>query len=144
MADLLFIYGTLLPGHVPPAMRAVCARLRTVGPATLNGRLYDLGHYPGIVVGNHGMVRGELVEVPDRATWDALDRYEGCPREGESEGLFRRIRATATRGEDRQTVECWVYIYHRDLAHARPIEGGCWEAHCRQQGSRHTKPDTVG
>ena len=129
MADLLFIYGTLLPGHAPPAMASVCRRLRPDGAATLAGRIYDLGHYPGVTLSTDGIVFGELVEVPDEQTLAALDDYEGCPREGEGDGLFRRVRAIATRREDGRSVDCWVYVYERDLDHARVIPSGCWRTH---------------
>ncbi|MEO6436024.1 MAG: gamma-glutamylcyclotransferase family protein [Tepidisphaeraceae bacterium] len=136
MADHLFIYGTLLPGHVPAAMAAVCDRLRPIGRATIAGQLYDLGHYPGAVVGdgiigggiiNGGTIAGEIVEIDGDDIWLALDRYEGCPRDGGGDGLFRRVRALATM-HDGQRVECWVYVYQRDLSHARRITGGCWRA----------------
>ena len=126
MSELLFAYGTLQPGLVPVAMERVCRRLRVVGPATMAGRLYDLGHYPGAIVGGEGLIYGQIVEVDCEQTWQALDRYEGCPPEGEGEGLFRRVRAVATLA-DGEALECWVYVYARDLGAARPIDGGCWQ-----------------
>src|SRR4051794_6778720 len=50
MTSLLFVYGTLLPGQAPPAMRDLIARMSDLGPATVRGRLYDLGAYPGIIL----------------------------------------------------------------------------------------------
>ena len=48
--DRLFIYGTLLPGLVRPPLDALVARMTPLGPATVLGRLYDLGPYPGLVL----------------------------------------------------------------------------------------------
>jgi gamma-glutamylcyclotransferase (GGCT)/AIG2-like uncharacterized protein YtfP len=62
----LFAYGTLLPGLAPTAMREVVERMRPVGPAAVRGRLFDLGPYPGLVLGAaDGEVHGQLLEVPD-------------------------------------------------------------------------------
>src|SRR6185436_15278063 len=63
--SFLFVYGTLLPGHAPAAMRDVVASLRPVGPATVRGRLYHLGAYPGLVLDAgdaSGVVHGMLLE----------------------------------------------------------------------------------
>ena len=128
MSDLLFVYGTLLPGHAPRGMRAVCERLKHVGPATIAGQLFDLGPYPAVVTGSSDRVRGELVEVTDEQTWTALDRYEGCPRPGEGDGLFTRVRTTSTTAAG-ETVDCWVYVYNSDLSHAKLVECGCWRTH---------------
>ena len=127
MSDLLFIYGTLLPGRAPAAMEAVCRRLRPRGEATVAGYLYDLGHYPGAVIGGDGVIHGQIVEVDCEQTWRVLDRYEGCPREGEGDRLFRRVRTIATL-TDGSPIECWTYVYERDVAHARRIAGGRWAA----------------
>ena len=55
--ELLFIYGTLLPGlrldhHMTGAER--------LGPALVQGRLYDLGTYPGWVQGRSEEHTSEL------------------------------------------------------------------------------------
>src|SRR5206468_137962 len=114
MRDYLFIYGTLLPGHVPPEMAATCRRLRHVGPATARGRLYDLGPYPAAILDDGHLMHGELVEVDHPQTWRELDQYEGCPRPGDGSGLFQRVRTTAVL-QSGGVVDCWIYVYNRDL-----------------------------
>src|SRR4051812_27743965 len=89
MRELLFVYGTLLPGLAPGQMRATCKHLIHVGPATIAGTLYDVGPYPAVVTGGTRIVRGELLDVEGEDVWQTLDRYEGCPRRGEGDGLFR-------------------------------------------------------
>jgi gamma-glutamylcyclotransferase (GGCT)/AIG2-like uncharacterized protein YtfP len=130
MRDRLFVYGSLLPGHEPAGMAAVCRRLNFLEPATIRGQLFDLGPYPGVIIGNgaDGIVHGELAEVDCDDTWRALDQYEGCPRAGEGDGLFRRVRTVAAL-ESGESVECWVYVYDRGLSRARRIEGGCWRTY---------------
>ena len=128
MTDLLFVYGTLLPGHAPRSMRSVCDRLEHIGSARIEGQLYDLGPYPAVITGGAGQVRGELLKVADEQTWAVLDRYEGCPRPGEGDGLFQRVRTIATT-DTGESLDCWIYVYNRDLSRAKPVDSGCWRTH---------------
>lgn len=117
--ERLFIYGTLLPDLVRPPLDALVARLTPLGPATVPGRLYDLGPYPGMVL-NHDtkcVVHGQLFELPqDPAVLSALDDYEGSC-------MYRRVecRATTPNGD---TAMCWVYECHADLSRAIIIPDG--------------------
>ena len=130
MSERLFVYGTLLPGHEPAGMAAICRRLKFLGPATTRGQLFDLGPYPAVVIGDgvDGIVHGELAEVDSPGTWQALDRYEGCPRPGEGNGLFHRVRTVATL-ESGDAIACWIYVYDQDLSGARRVERGCWRTY---------------
>jgi len=121
--DYLFAYGTLIPGCEPPQMSAVCARMELVGEATVRGVLYNLGTFPGVVEGE-GVVRGVVLRVPPEA-WAAMDAYEGCPIPGGDDGLFKRIltRATLTGGGE---VECWLYVYAREVGNRGPVPSGDW------------------
>ena len=106
----LFAYGTLRPGHAPPEIAEVVRRLRDIGPATIAGRLLDLGAYPGVVPDPTATNRvdGRLLELPDDpGVLAALDTYEGCDA-----GLFVRATTLATR-PDGEEVRCWVYLYVR-------------------------------
>ncbi len=119
MSDRLFVYGTLLPGLAPPAVAATAARLRPLGPATVPGRLYDLGPYPALVPDPAGesRVHGELLALPAVAAdlLAALDRYEG--------GQYRRVATTAVRADGGE-VACWVYEYAGDVTGAVLIGHG--------------------
>jgi gamma-glutamylcyclotransferase (GGCT)/AIG2-like uncharacterized protein YtfP len=123
MNDLLFAYGTLIPGCEPAQMNAICTRMELIGEGTVRGILYDLGQFPGVVEGD-GLVRGVVLRVPPDA-WPAMDAYEGCPIPGGDDGLFKRIptRATLDTGEK---VACWLYVYARDVRGRRAVESGDW------------------
>lgn len=130
MAELLFVYGTLIPGCEPAGMSPVCQHMRVVGEATVLGRLYDVGEYPAAVLTDAPVgatIRGMLVGIDDEGAWRDLDRYEGCPADRKTAGLFRRVRTLATLADGTAT-ECWIYVYNRDLHGARPIAGGCWRS----------------
>ncbi len=126
---LLFIYGTLHPDRAPREIAPVTRRLRSIGPAIIRGRLLDLGEYPGLVLEDSGDaagraqpeggaasgfedIPGEVFEVPDLATLDALDRYEDFRADDPETSLFLRVEAPATM-EDGRTLSCWVYVYNR-------------------------------
>ena len=127
--SLLFVYGTLIPGLEPRGMSHIVRQFTMLGPATIRGRLYDLGPYPGVVIdGSPLVIRGQLVELPSQQLLDELDRYEGCPLPDSSEGLFRRVR-TAAICESGEAAECWLYVYNRELNGAKLVESGCWLTH---------------
>lgn len=87
--QLLFVYGTLRIGGSNDIRRfGACSRL--LGPARVRGRLYDLGDYPGLVLGGSGWVSGELHAI-GAAIEPALDELEEVwPQRS---GLYRRTRA---------------------------------------------------
>jgi gamma-glutamylcyclotransferase (GGCT)/AIG2-like uncharacterized protein YtfP len=129
MADYLFVYGTLLPGRGPAALRPVLARLRDVGPGTTCGRLYHLGRYPGCkLIDGDEVIAGRVLELPDDPeVLRVLDAYEGYDPAGEATSLFirRRCQVRVTT-DDGRTIDCWVYEYNRDLGKATHIPGGSY------------------
>jgi gamma-glutamylcyclotransferase (GGCT)/AIG2-like uncharacterized protein YtfP len=119
----LFAYGTLMPGCAPPAMRDACVGMEVVGRGTVRGILYDFEQFPGLVEGE-GTVSGVVLRVPSSA-WTKLDEYEACPGPGCDDGLFQRVKARATL-EDGAEIDCWLYVYARDLSGAKPVLSGRW------------------
>ena len=120
MMTSLFVYGTLkrrAPGRPHRLLRSA----QFVGSASVRGRLYDLGRYPGLVRerANDGRVFGELYELPDDVAKRALrnlDEYEGQE--------FDRQRMYAVLPDGRRRAS-WVYVLReqpRDSA--RPVQSG--------------------
>ena len=58
----VFVYGTLRRGQVNDINRLRPAP-RYLGPSRLRGTLYDLGPYPGVLLGGAGEVQGEVYVV---------------------------------------------------------------------------------
>src|SRR5436190_18383391 len=79
MREYLFVYGTLRTGLRPNEVAPLLSAIKLVGSATVRGRLYDLGEYPGVVLEEGcGLVIGELLEMSVSPTpLSALDSYEG-------------------------------------------------------------------
>lgn len=67
-SKLLFVYGSLLRGSRHPMARRLALESRKLGPATVTGRLYDLGFYPGAVpsANPQELVHGELLMLYSR------------------------------------------------------------------------------
>jgi gamma-glutamylcyclotransferase (GGCT)/AIG2-like uncharacterized protein YtfP len=72
--SLLFVYGTLRMGGSND-IRRFGPYSRLLGPARVRGRLYDLGDYPGLVLGGLDWVSGELHAIAPEIE-PALDALE--------------------------------------------------------------------
>ena len=100
----LFVYGSLRrdsEGKSHPLL----ASARYLGAATVDGALYRVDWYPGLVLGVDGTVHGELYELPlDKVDHmlTSLDDYES--------GGFRRGKSTV-RADGIDHADAWVYTY---------------------------------
>ena len=70
----VFVYGTLRRGDVRDINQLQPAPV-FVGMASVQGVLYDLGAYPGVLLGGEGMVTGEVYAI-SAALEQALDTIE--------------------------------------------------------------------
>jgi gamma-glutamylcyclotransferase (GGCT)/AIG2-like uncharacterized protein YtfP len=133
-SQYLFAYGTLMSVAEVARMGAdQRARLKregeSLGPATIAGRLYDLGPYPALVSplgGVSGRVYGEVFRLADAgASLAWLDAYEGivegAPEKSEYERALRTVRIAS--GDE---LAAWVYLYRRSVAEARRLVEGRW------------------
>ena len=124
----VFVYGTLRPALATGESRLLIEGLRPAGPATIRGRLIDLGEYPGLLEGS-GVVHGELLEIETAAQLAALDAYEGCDL---TCPLYRRAAAIAERPNGSQTP-VWVYWYCQAVTAAPPIPDGDYARHLKNR-----------
>jgi gamma-glutamylcyclotransferase (GGCT)/AIG2-like uncharacterized protein YtfP len=126
MSSYVFLYGTLLPGHAPEEIAPAVRKLRRLGEGTVHGVLYDLGKYPGAVLDKSAGARihGTVFELPDdEALLSALDAYEDFAPGNEQASLFVRTLQPVTL-VDGEILQCWIYVYNRDVSGARRIPGG--------------------
>ena len=124
----LFVYGTLLStaGHRNGARLQREARL--IGEASMPGRLYRMGDYPGLVEEADPEVRvhGEVYALNDPAgalTW--LDAYEGIVPGKDDQNEYERVERPARLISGEQ-ITAWVYLYRKDVARFRLIPDGRW------------------
>lgn len=128
MTKYLFLYGTLLQGNSPDKEIArIVKRLPRVGAASVRGRLYDFGDFPGAVVdpSSNSFVRGELVELPDddNNILQALDKYEEFDSANPQKSLFVRSKVDIKTADGR-LIEGWIYVYNKNPGDAPLIRGG--------------------
>jgi len=119
MTEHLFVYGTLMRRFRHPMHDELARGADFVGEAVVQGRLYDLGRYPGLVLSEspEDGVSGELYRLHDDTVLRVLDDYEGCgPADAQPHEYVRR---TVTVCGDGGTSEAWAYVYNRPV-HALP------------------------
>jgi gamma-glutamylcyclotransferase (GGCT)/AIG2-like uncharacterized protein YtfP len=129
MCRHLFVYGTLLPGCAPDEVAHAAAKLRLVGEATVAGKLYDLGHFPGAILSNdpQGRIAGLVFQLPNGDDiLCALDEYEEYFPNAPEMCQFIRIQCNAQM-KTGSALPCWIYVYVRDLTGVRRIEDGVWQ-----------------
>jgi gamma-glutamylcyclotransferase (GGCT)/AIG2-like uncharacterized protein YtfP len=114
----LFVYGTLRSQINDPLHRLLEKDAILVGTGIFQGKLYDLGRYPGAIAsrGSTDRVIGEIYRFsePQRA-FEILDEYEGH--------RFRRKRVTITQ-EDGKVITSWIYLYARSVKRRPLIPSG--------------------
>jgi gamma-glutamylcyclotransferase (GGCT)/AIG2-like uncharacterized protein YtfP len=129
----LFVYGTLMTAAEGAGLgKPQRARLQregvSLGAATIQGRLYDLGRYPALVASDRAadQAHGEVFRLTNPiSSFRWLDVYEnvvpGSPA-NEYERVVRPVRCSS--GGD---IRAWVYLYIADLGTRRPVTGGRWQ-----------------
>jgi len=120
---LVFVYGTLRAGGSNDIRRYTPMPV-AAGEGTVNGILYDLGAYPGCVLGGSQPVRGEIYAVAP-AVEAALDRLEEVRADDSGEYMRREVDVLSDAGP----VRCLVYEIHPSRIAGRPvIASGDWFA----------------
>jgi gamma-glutamylcyclotransferase (GGCT)/AIG2-like uncharacterized protein YtfP len=128
MTQLLFIYGTLMPGL---RLEAQMQGARLVGVAQVPGRLVDVGRYPGFLVGD-GLVTGEVYEV-DAAHLARLDGVEDMVPGDRAASQYWRDEVTVASGLLKgQSVQ--TYVYNRSVDGCTPIPHGDYRRYIREVG----------
>jgi gamma-glutamylcyclotransferase (GGCT)/AIG2-like uncharacterized protein YtfP len=130
----LFVYGTLLSVAGHPMGQRLSSEARLVGAASIAGRLYRLGWYPGLVEANASagaggaLVHGEVYALDDPArslVW--LDAYESIVPGDEANSEYARVER-AVRLASGQEATAWVYLFQRDVAGLEFVADGRWVA----------------
>ncbi|HTI16747.1 MAG TPA: gamma-glutamylcyclotransferase family protein [Trinickia sp.] len=125
----VFVYGTLRSGEIND-IACAAARHRIdaphwIGSATVSGRLYDFGAYPGLVPDAGGPVRGEVYAIDDTLV-PVLDEIEEIYPGVDS--LFQSSEVIVALGGGE--VLCLLYVVAGDSVQGLPrIESGDWVLH---------------
>jgi gamma-glutamylcyclotransferase (GGCT)/AIG2-like uncharacterized protein YtfP len=123
----LFVYGTLRRDPTHELFHVLARNAVFIGEATVEGRLFDLGDYPGMLFpAPNGHVVGEVYEVRP-ALWErvitTLDEYEACRPVDPQPHEYRRQLIPA-RLKSGRVVNAWAYILDRPASGLREIPSG--------------------
>lgn len=135
----LFLYGSLLTATPNRGLnKRVRRQLRCARPATIQARLYNLGRYPGVVTSALAtdQVHGKVIMLNDPGLLRQLDRYEDYFSDNPKASEFVRILVQARLMPSRKYIDCWVYIYNKDIGGAQRIFSGDYLQHKRSQQKR--------
>ena len=128
----LFVYGTLMSQACDAMGSGERNRLRrearSLGPATLGARLFDLGQYPGLILSEAAgdVVHGEVFHLLQPAVTLAwLDRYEGIGWKGRDRDDYQRVNREVALANNVE-LEVWTYVFQGSLRSARLLRSGCW------------------
>jgi gamma-glutamylcyclotransferase (GGCT)/AIG2-like uncharacterized protein YtfP len=117
----VFVYGTLRRGGRNDIARFRPAP-RYVADARIRGTLYDLGSYPGAVLGGSGVLVGEVYAIAPSLEAQ-LDRLEEVRPDESGEYIKREVRVQAGTTE----LFCLVYEIHPSrIAGRGVIASGNW------------------
>ena len=120
----VFVYGTLRRGGRNDIARYRPAPVH-VADASIAATLYDLGAYPGAVLGGERRVVGEIYSIAPQVEAE-LDRLEGVADDDTGEYIRRQVAVEA----GAQRFECLVYEIHPSRIEGREvIDSGDWMAH---------------
>ena len=121
---LVFVYGSLRRGSAR-SMSVRFPNAKFIAEAEVNGRLYDLGEYPGALIDeSNSLFMGEAYEVNDELL-NKLDDFEASSN-------YRRKQVEISVGSQQSTG--WIYVPAADpesYAHRTLIESGDWIEYSR-------------
>jgi gamma-glutamylcyclotransferase (GGCT)/AIG2-like uncharacterized protein YtfP len=113
-----FAYGSLRKQARHPMHRVLVRHGIYIGLGVFQGRLYNVGRYPGLVASTSKSDRivGEVYKLQrHRETFEILDDYEGR--------LFSRQQATILL-ETGEVITAWLYLYRGAVEEDRRILSG--------------------
>ena len=125
----VFVYGTLHRGGRNDIQRYQPLP-RFVTNARIRGRLYHLGRYPGLALGQGDWVQGEVYEVAPSVLVQ-LDHLEGLLPQPTGEYHRRSVRVDTPSGP----LQCLLYEIDPSRIQGRAlIEHGDWLQACPSRG----------
>ncbi len=148
--ELILLYGSLgsrEPLHVELGLDKALQRL---GAREIQGSLYDLGDYPGLVLGS-GVVVAELFKIRDLSVLARLDQFEEYDPTNPAQSLFRRTTLQlpkhrwriANKLHGNPTIDPWIYVYNRPISGKDKIAGPSWREYKRTSQKPEFPPSAV-
>lgn len=126
----MFVYGTLMLASGHPMGKRLSSEADFIGPASVQGLLYDLGKWPGLVLSDNPkeQVKGEIWALRCQSSFYWLDEYEGLYR-NVPETEYARVPWHAFLN-GRSKIPVSLYLYRWSTAGAPLIASGSWLDRC--------------
>lgn len=122
----LFVYGTLRRGGSAPLSHILGEHANLVSLGVFQGKLYDLGEYPGVIPSSNpaDVVIGEIYALrKDNPILAILDEYEGYYPDQPEQSLYLRQVAPISLGPNK-SLKAWIYIYNCPVTGYKEISTG--------------------
>jgi gamma-glutamylcyclotransferase (GGCT)/AIG2-like uncharacterized protein YtfP len=123
-AGCLFVYGLLRPGQSGFLELGLGSQTQVLGSAAIAGTLYDLGAYPGLILGGDRIVHGEILRLHDPDLLAMIDLYEGFDPYAPVTSEYRRVIWSLRLSTG--AIACHVYEFARSPGSAPIIPSGDW------------------
>lgn len=108
--DKVFVYGTLKEGR---SNHRLLAHTEPLGEGATVENYYMIGHgVPYVFPGGDKKVLGEVYQLPDEDTLEALDWLEGHPHH-----YCRKVIPVLV-GD--KVIDCWCYLMAQEIAYPYP------------------------
>src|SRR6218665_1633962 len=118
--EYLFVYGTLLSEYGNIESHEWINRFaEPMGKAMMEGKMYMVDYYPGIVPCQSGekyYVKGELYRLKEPSKlFSLLDKYEEYNPMDPAHSEYVGKKATVILKSDKQEYEAWVYYFNQSV-----------------------------
>lgn len=123
MLNKVFVYGTLKEGGWLASERVLTENRLSVKPASIQGKMYNLGSFPGVTLEGSDLVHGEIHEFSNHERiLPIMDRMEGYHADMPMSSMYRRLLI------DVDGERCWIYVYNLSVRESDRIMDGVWNA----------------
>ena len=107
-----------------------------MGQGEIEGRLYNIGNYPGAVKSSSvHKIYGQIYKVINADILAELDRYEDYNESNPQKSLFIR-KAVLVKGENGKVHRAWVYFYNRPVRLKKIIKTGNYKKFRKAKGRK--------
>ena len=126
-SQFIFVYGTLRKDSGNEMYDVLARDASFAGYGTVQGRLYSLGEYPGLLPGRTptDTVKGEVYLIGKKELTGLLarlDDYEGCGERDPEPHEYRRIIIPVQIKNEK--ILAWAYILNRNPRGLPRIDSG--------------------
>jgi len=128
--NMIALYGSLRQDQPAFDELGLGEHLRWISDCKFNGKMYDLGEYPGVVEDSDSIIHGQLFEVLNPSAIEILDKFERFFANDIDNSLY--IRTCIQLREP--NTEAWTYYYNtskdeRDYKSKPVVADGNWSKH---------------